>query len=119
MKRNRDNKLFELLKNDHIGEPKPEIEDRLMYTYMLKNSTSTLRQNSFAGFSGWLFSLKNIGIKTAVLSCLLLFTLMNTNLHQNQASSGNCDSIFVEKTLVPDSASFSNEITVDQKDSLF
>ncbi|HBL77572.1 MAG TPA: hypothetical protein DD458_20265 [Prolixibacteraceae bacterium] len=119
MKRNIDKKLFELMQSNHVGEPKEEIEDRLMYTFMLKNGTSTLRQNSFAEFAGWFFSFKNMGIKTATLSCLLIVTLMNTNLHQKQATSSICDSTFVEKALVLDSTSLSSDFNVNSKDTSF
>lgn len=119
MNRNIDKKLTQLLQNDSVGSPKSEIEDRLMYTFLLKNGTSPVRQNSFAGFSSWLFSFKQIGVKTAVLSCLFLFTLMNSNLHQNQTYSGTCDSTFVEKALVLDSACFSNDNLSDKRDTLF
>lgn len=119
MEKNMDNKLFELLKKDSTGGPTVEIEERLMYTFMLKNGTSNVRQNSFSGFSSWLFSFKNIGVKTAVLSCLLLFTLMNSNLHQNQSFQGTCDSTYVEKALVLDSACFTNNKLSDKKDTLF
>lgn len=119
MEKNIDNKLIQLIQNDQIGSPKSEIEDRLMYTFMLKNGTSTVRQNSFSGFSSWLFSFKHIAVKTAVLSCLLLFTLMNSGLHQNQTYTGTCDSTFVEKALVLDSACFTNDHLSDKRDTLF
>lgn len=119
MNKNMDKKLFQLFGDDNIGNPKSEIEDRLMYTFMLKSGTSTIRQNSFAGFSSWLFSFKNIGVKTAVLSCLFIFTMMNSNLHQSQNDGGTCDSTFVEKALVLDSASFSDNNLSDKRDTLF
>ena len=119
MRKDIDKKLFDLMQNDRAGMPNPGIENRLMYTFMLKNGTSALRQNSFAGFTGWFFSFKNIGVKTAVLSCLFIFTLMNTNLHQKQANSVVCDSTFVEKALVLDSASLSPNINVNSKNTSF
>lgn len=119
MNKNMDKKLFQLLGYDNVGSPKSEIEDRLMYTFMLKNGTSTVRQNSFAGFTSWLFSFKQIGVKTAVLSCLFIFTMMNSNLHQDQRYTGTCDSTFVEKALVLDSACFTNDNFSDKRDTLF
>ena len=114
-----DKRLFELIQNDRIGNPNPHIENRLMYTFLLRNSNSNLRKNSFAGFPGWLFSFKGIGVKAAALSLLLFFSLMNVKFQQKQNFSGSCDSTFVEKALVLDTARFSQEIQADRKDTLF
>ncbi len=119
MEKNIDKKLFELMQKDRVGKPNPQIENRLMYAFLLKNSNSNLRKNSFSGFTGWLFSFKSIGVKVAALSFLLFFSLMNTKLRQEQSFPTNCDSTLVEKVLVLDTARFSREIQADRKDTLF
>lgn len=110
MKKNMDEKLSELIQKDRIGIPDSQIEDRLMYTFMLKNGMSNLRQNSFAGFLGWIFSFKSFGVKTAIISCLLVVTMMNVNIQQNQKTTGDCDSTFVDKALVLDTTRLSHEL---------
>ena len=72
-------KLFaDLLRNDRVGEPDKAIEDRLMYSFMLKNKDHKLRQNSFSGFGGWLFSLQSLGVKVAFVSVVLFFSVVNS-----------------------------------------
>lgn len=109
--------LFHLIQGDKAMEPKTEIEDRLMYTFLLKNVQSEIRQNSFSGFFGWMFSFKSLGIKTAVVSILLLVTFFNTNLEQSNYKQNSCDSLFIEKALVLDSAGIIHDC--NKNDSLF
>ena len=78
---NQDQLFNRLLKNDQVGEPDKAIEDRLMYSFMLKNSRSKLRQNSFASFFGWAFSAESLGLKTGLVSVVLFFSLMNHQIN--------------------------------------
>jgi hypothetical protein len=113
-KKNSDQFYSQLLKNDQIGSPDPAIEDRLMYSFLLKNSSSNVRQNSFSNFLGWLFSAQSLGLKTGLVSVVLFFSVINTQ-HVSITSS---DSLFNKRILVADSTSFIQTIDSIRADSL-
>ena len=81
MKKNQDQLFAQLLCNDRIGEPDNAIEDRLMYSFLLKNSSSKVKQNSFASFFNWLFSAQSLGLKTGLVSLVLFFSVINNQLN--------------------------------------
>ena len=117
-KKNSDQLFSQLLSNDSVGQPNTAIEDRLMYSYLLKNGSSKLRQNSFAGFFGWMFSFQGLGFKTGMVSLVLFFTIANNHLSfESNKVSGN-DSTFMNKVLVADSAHFIQSVDSIRKDSL-
>jgi hypothetical protein len=97
-------KIFaRLLQEDHIGEPDHAIEQRLMYSFLLKSGGSRTRQNSFAGFFGWLFSVQSFGLKTGVTAIILTFSVMNSHLSFESAKIGSNDSLFTKRVLMADS----------------
>ena len=92
-----DKYLSELFQNDTLAaKPDAAIKSRLDYTFMLKESQSKIRQNSFAGMFSWLFSLKSIPFKAAMVSIILLFSVFN--FPQN---SGISNTTTVDSTLIP------------------
>lgn len=89
-----DKYLSELFDNDELNcKPDPAIKSRLDYTFMLKESQNKIRQNSFAGMFAWIFSVKNIPSKAALISIALLFSLFNF-----QQKTGNFVSPAVDST---------------------
>lgn len=117
-KKNQDQMFAGLLKNDRIGEPDRAIEDRLMYSFMLKNSRSKIKQNSFASFLGWIFSAQSLGLKTGLVSVVLFFSVINTQFSFESGSIVTNDSLFVKRTLVADSTHFIQVVDSLRTDSL-
>lgn len=117
-KMNRHQLLSHLIRKDHVGEPDKAIEDRLMYSFMLKNSRSRIKQNSFASFFAWIFSAESLGLKTGLVSAVLFFSVMN---YQNNIESGNIssnDSLFTKRVLVADSTNFIQNLDSIHADSI-
>ncbi|MDP2337904.1 MAG: hypothetical protein Q8N05_15960 [Bacteroidota bacterium] len=115
---NRNQLLTELLKNDRIGEPDKAIEDRLMYSFLLKNSRSKLKQNSFASFAGWLFSAQSIGMKTALVSVVIFFSVFNSQFAFDSVRISGNDTIHNQRILLADTAHFIQPIDSIRNDSL-
>lgn len=107
-----------LLKNDQVGKPDAAIEDRLLYSFMLKSGASKPRQNSFASFFGWLFSVQSLGLKTGLLSVILFFSVMNNQIGIESGSVTATDSLFTKRVLVADSTSIIQNIDSIRPDSL-
>lgn len=107
----------QLLKNDQVGEPDKAIEDRLMYSFMLKNSRSKLRQNSFASFFGWAFSAESLGLKTGLVSVILFFSLMNHQINMESGKVTSADSLFNSRVLVADSTTIIQSLDSISQDS--
>ncbi len=118
IKKNHEQFFTGLLKNDQIGKPDPAIEDRLMYSFALKSGASKPRQNSFSGFFHWLFSLQSIGLKTGMVSVVLFFSIMNTQLTTNYGTVSATDTLFTKRILVADSTSIIQNIDSIRPDSL-
>jgi len=117
-KKNPDQLLSQLLKNDHVGEPDKAIEDRLMYSFLLKNSESKLKQNSFGNFFGWIFSAQSLGLKTAMVSLVLFFSLFNNQLNFEPGSTATSDSLCIHRILVADTSHLVLPIDSIRNDSL-
>jgi len=117
-KKNSDQLFTDLLRNDQIGEPSKAIEDRLMYSFMLKNSRMKLKQNSFANFFGWLFSVQSLGLKTGLVSVILFVSVMNNHINISSGAISCSDSIDTKRVLVADSTSFIQSIDSLRTDSL-
>lgn len=115
---NRNQLLTELLQNDQVGEPDKTIEDRLMYSFLLKNSRSKVKQNSFASFAGWLFSAQSIGLKTALVSLVLFFSVFGSQFTFDPVRISGNDSISHQRILLADSAHFIQPIDSIRNDSL-
>lgn len=117
-KKNQDQMFAHLLCNDRVGEPDNAIEDRLMYSFLLKNSRSKVRQNSFSNFFGWLFSAQSLGLKTGLVSVVLFFSVINNQLTIDSGTITGNDSVFSKRILVADSTSFIQTIDSIRTDSL-
>ena len=117
-KKNQDKLFAELLRNDRAGEPDKAIEDRLMYSFMLKNADHRLRQNSMSGFAGWLFSTKSFGLKVALVSVVLFFSVVNSQFIFNPAKGGLSDSIVSQPVLFTDTAHFIQNVDSIRGDTL-
>lgn len=117
-KKNLDQLFAQRLQNDQVGEPNKAIEDRLMYSFLLKNSSSKVKQNSFGSFFGWIFSAQNLGLKTGLVSVILFFSVMNNQINIDSGSISCTDSIFTKRVLVADSTSFIQYIDSLRTDSL-
>ena len=117
-KRNPDQFLSQLLQSDQVGNPDKAIEDRLMYSYMLKSGRSKLRQNSFSHFFGWLLSFQSLGLKTGLVSVVLFISVMNNQLSLNPGSITAADSLSSQRVLVADTTSFIQTLDSIRTDSL-
>ena len=117
-KRNQDQLLTELLWKDFVGEPDKAIEDRLMYSFLLKSGQSKTRQNSFSNFFGWVFSAQSLGMKTALVSLVLFFSVINTQLSFETGKTAISDSLFIQRVLVADTAHLILPLDSLRKDSL-
>ncbi|MGE5449654.1 MAG: hypothetical protein ACM3PR_14945 [Bacteroidales bacterium] len=117
-KRNMEQFLSRLIRKDHVGEPDKGIEDRLMYSFMLKNSRSRIKQNSFAGFFGWVFSTESLGLKTGLISAILFFSVMNYQFNMEAGNITASDSLFSKRVLVADSTSIIQTLDSIHTDSL-
>ncbi|HZL09079.1 MAG TPA: hypothetical protein VFC65_03710 [Prolixibacteraceae bacterium] len=118
-KKNHEQMFAELLQNDQVGEPKLSVEDRLMYSFLLKNSQSKVKQNSFVHFFGWLFSLQGMGLKAGLVSVVLVFSLMNKQFTFESSKVIGSDSISNERILLADTAHYIQTVDSIRKDSLY
>lgn len=117
-KMNQDQLFTELLRNDRVGKPDQAVGDRLMYSFMLKNSRSKLRQNSFSSFFAWIFSTQSLGLKTGLVSLALFFSVINTQLNFESGRIDYSDSLNIKRILVADSTHFNQLVDSLRKDSL-
>ena len=101
-----DKQLHKLLQQDHVGNPDPQVHDRLNYAFLLKSARQEARQNSFAGFAGWLFSAKAVGIKTLAASLLVALFLAHPALQGPSGSQPLADSTYIQQTQAPDTTLF-------------
>lgn len=115
---NHDQRLEELIRNDRVGEPDKAIEDRLMYSFLLKNSSSKVKQNSFVSFFSWIFSAQGLGLKTGLVSIVLFFSVMNNQLSIDHGTITTADSLFTKKVLVADSTILIQPLDSIRADSL-
>lgn len=104
--KNQDQLFAELLKNDQVGQPDQAIGDRLMYSFLLKNSSSKVKQNSFGNFFGWIFSAKSLGLKTGLVSLILFFSVLNNQISIEPGTMAGNDSLLIKRVLLADSTSF-------------
>ena len=118
MNKNSEQLLSKALRNDRIGEPDKAIEDRLMYAFLLKNSSVKVKQNSFSSFAGWLFSGQHMGMKAGFVSVVLFFSLFNNQLAFDPGKVSASDSITSQRILVADSAHFIQLVDSLRVDSL-
>jgi hypothetical protein len=117
-KRNPDQLYSQLLQNDQVGAPDRGIEDRLMYSFMLKSAHSKVRQNSFSNFFGWLLSFQSIGLKTGLVSVVLFLSVMNNQLSLTPGSTDGSQNVSQQRVLVADTTSFIQNLDSIRSDSL-
>lgn len=117
-KMNRNQFFSHIIRKDYVGEPDKGIEDRLMYSFMLKNSRSRVKQNSFASFFAWIFSTESLGLKTGLVSAILFFSVMNYQINIESDKISSTDSLFTKRVWVADSTNFIQNIDSIHADSL-
>jgi len=117
-KMNQDQYFSELLQKDRVGESEKAVEERLMYSFMLKNSRSKLRQNSFSSFFGWIFSVQGLGLKTGLVSVILFFSIMNNQINFDSSKIIASDSISNQRILIADTTHLIQPIDSLSQDSL-
>ncbi|WP_321289325.1 hypothetical protein [uncultured Sunxiuqinia sp.] len=98
--------IEELIRRDHIGEPSPKVRHRINYIFMLESIRSKVRQNSFGGFFGWVFSLQGLRAKAVVASVLFAFVMIKPELKSTNGTSPLIDSTQVQQNLILDSTLF-------------
>ena len=118
MNKNSEQLISKALRNDRIGEPDKAVEDRLMYAFLLKNSKTRVRQNSFSSFAGWLFSGQSFAVKTVMVSMILFFSIFNSQFIFDSGKISSSDSISSQRVLVADSAHFIQLVDSLRVDSL-
>ncbi|HEY3372069.1 MAG TPA: hypothetical protein VGK10_14535 [Prolixibacteraceae bacterium] len=119
MKKTNPDQLFsQLLQADQVGKPDRSIEDRLMYTYMLKSGHSKLRQNSFSSFFGWILSAQSLGLKAGLVSLVLFFSVINNHLSLDPGTITGCDTLTSQRVLVADTTNFIQNLDSIRTDSL-
>jgi hypothetical protein len=116
--KNQDQLFGHLMKSDKVGEPEKAIEDRLMYSFLLKSSSTKVKQNSFVNFVGWVFSAQSIGVKTALVSMVLFFSVFTNQLNFEPGKSASSDSLFIQRVLVADTAHLILPLDSIRNDSL-
>lgn len=117
-RKNADDLFSDLLRNDRVGEPAKAVEDRLMYSFLLKSSAGKTRQNSFSGFAAWIFSGRGLGIKTALVSVVLFLTLFNSHITFDSGCVSAADTIDSRHVLLADSTLMIQYADSIRKDSL-
>lgn len=117
-KSNPDQLYSQLLQNDQVGKPSNAIEQRLMYSFMLKSSQSRVRQNSFSNFFGWLLSFQGLGLKTGLVSMVVFLSVMNNHLSFDPGKISASDSLSSQRVLVADTTSFIPSLDSISTDSL-
>jgi len=118
-KKNQEQTFSKLLQNDQVGKPDQMIEDRLMYSFLLKNSQSKMKQNSFVNFFSWIFSFQSLGLKTGLVSVVLFFSVMNNQFTFDVSKTSSNDSILSQRILLADTAHFIQNVDSIRKDSLY
>jgi hypothetical protein len=119
MNKNSEQLLSKALRNDRIGEPDKVVEDRLMYAFLLKNSRTRVRQNSFSSFAGWLFSGQSFALKTVMVSMVVFFSIFNNQFTFDSGKISASDSISSQRVLVADSANYIQLVDSIRKDSVY
>lgn len=117
-KRNYEHWFAQLLRHDRVGEPDKAIEDRLMYSFMLKNQKHKLRQNSFSSFAGWMFSAQSMGLKAGLVSIVLFFSVMSNQFTFDPAKITGSDSVSNQRIFLADTAHFIQPVDSIRNDSL-
>ncbi len=73
-----DKELSSIFNQDAANNlPNEAIRERLEYSFMVKSRSYKTTQNSFLGLFAWLFSWSNLPLKAAMISVVLLFSLVN------------------------------------------
>ena len=100
-----DKEITRLFEIDSNGiSPESAVKERLEYTFMVKSSSYKTAQNSFIGLFTWIFSWSNIPVKAALVSFIMLLSLMNFQSNQSHYTAPECDTIFNNIPLIIDSA---------------
>ncbi len=101
-----------LIIQDQVGNPSPEVKTRLDNAFMLKSANYTIRQNSFSGFFSWIFSLKAIGLKTALASLFVAFFMFNQDVNIAPSNPSTHDTTSVNHIIKIDSSLFQTNTSI-------
>lgn len=94
MKKNRitDQEIAGIFEKDATGiVPDATIQERLEYTFMVKSSGYKTAQNSFFGMLTWLFSWSQIPLKAALVSVVVLLSIINFQPKTSKFILPGCD----------------------------
>ncbi len=84
--------------------PDEAVRERLEYAFMVKSRSYKTTQNSFLGLFAWLFSWSNLPLKAAMVSVVLLFSLVNIKnietpiLQQMQDTTSNTMPLHIDSS---------------------
>ena len=98
--------LKRLINTDQVGKPDNGVKQRLDQAFMLRSAGYPVKQNSFFGFFTWIFSLKAIGMKTAIASLFVAFFLFNHDVNITPAGQTTLDTTSVNQIIEIDSSLF-------------
>ncbi|NQU85615.1 MAG: hypothetical protein HQ541_07630 [Mariniphaga sp.] len=105
--------LHNLFEQDSKGfEPNQSVKSRLLYYFQVKSSSYKIRQNSFSGMFGWLFSMKNLPVKATMASLIIAFSMINIQENNPITGQSFIDSTAHDNNIYLDSAMllpFSND----------
>ena len=104
--------LKQLINSDQIGKPDNGIKQRLDQAFILRSASYPVRQNSFFGFFTWIFSLKAIGLKTAVASLFVAFFLFNDDVNITPSGQTTLDTTSVNQIIEIDSSLFQSTTNI-------
>ncbi len=104
--------LKQLINDDQVGRPDASIKTRLDQAFTLRSATYPIRQNSFSGFISWIFSLKALGLKTALASLFIAFFLFNKDVTIAPSNPTTLDTTSVNQIIEIDSSLFQSSANI-------
>ncbi len=97
--------LKQLFESDSINaHPDPSVGERVKYAFLVQSSKYKVVQNSFSGAFGWFFSLSDLPVKAALVSMVLLLSILNFPPAGNRALAPLADTTQSTLPLNVDSA---------------
>jgi len=100
-----DKELSSIFNQDAANRfPDEAVRERLEYAFMVKSRNYKTTQNSILGLFAWLFSWSNLPLKAAMVSVVLLFSLVNIKnvetpiLQQMQDTTSNTMPLHIDSS---------------------
>ena len=100
-----DSELTRLFEKDAVNlAPDTAVRERLEYTFLLKSKDSKVKQNSFLGMFTWLFSWSHLPLKAAMVSLILVVSLLRMPsveqqfLHPGQDTTYNTIPLLIDSS---------------------